>query len=182
MVLAALALWYQCHCHYPDHYICHYHDHYICRYLCVSIVRSVAKCLINAEPCGPSTSAREGAGLWLEGPGFGRGVRKPDPLSWVNRPPACMEVPRTCRWCRIVARCAGTDGGNRVLRDTGVQAYGSGTATAANTEASNRYCSCNRSSVVGLYQLGRSAGGGGCRRGACGVGWVGFDWFGGSGG
>ena len=44
------------------------------------------------------------------------------------------------------------------------------------------YCSCNRSSVVGLYQLGRSAGGGGCRRGACGVGWVGFDWFGGSGG
>ena len=142
-------------------------------------VRIVANCLINAEPCGPSTSAREGAGLWLEGPGFGRGVRKPDPLSWVNRPPACMEVPRTCRWCRIVARCAGTGGGNHVLRDTGVQAYGSGTTTAANTEASNRYCSCNRSSVVGLYQLGRSAGGGGCRRGACGVGWVGFDWLGG---
>jgi hypothetical protein len=54
-----------------------------------------------------------------------------------------------------------------------------GTATAANTDASNRYCFCNRSSVVGLYQLGRSAGGGGCRRGACGVGWVGFDWLGG---
>jgi hypothetical protein len=48
-------------------------------------VRSVAKCLINAKPCGPSTSAREGAGLWLEGPRFGRGVRKPDPLPWVRQ-------------------------------------------------------------------------------------------------
>jgi hypothetical protein len=36
-----------------------------------------ATCLINAEPCRPSTTAREGAGLWLEGPGSGRGVRKP---------------------------------------------------------------------------------------------------------
>jgi hypothetical protein len=38
------------------------------------IVSCLANCLINAEPCGPSTSAREGAGLWLEGPGFGRDV------------------------------------------------------------------------------------------------------------
>jgi hypothetical protein len=76
-----------------------------------------------------------------------------------------------------------------MLRDTGVQAYGSGPTTAANTEASNRYCSCTRGSVVGLYQLNRSAGGGvrgdvegwlvrGCCE-ACGVGWVGFDWLGG---
>jgi hypothetical protein len=90
-----------------------------------------------------------------------------------------MEVPRTCKCCRIVARRAGTSGGHRVLRDTGVQAYGSETATAANTEAPSRYCLCNRSSVVGLYQLGRSAEGGGCRLGAWGGGWVGVAWLGG---
>jgi hypothetical protein len=70
-------------------------------------VRIVANCLINAEPCGPSTSAREGAGLWLEGSGFGRGVRKPDPLSWVS--PATrmygsakhmQVVQNRCRVCR----------------------------------------------------------------------------------
>jgi hypothetical protein len=67
-----------------------------------------------------------------------------------GHPHVCECQASTCRWCRIVARCAGTGGGNRMLRDTGVQAYGSGTTTAANTEASNRYCSCKRSKRVFL--------------------------------
>jgi hypothetical protein len=88
--------------------------------------------LINAGPCGPSTSAREGAGLWLEGPGFGGVLRKPEPLSWVCQArPACMEVPNTCRWCRIVARCAGTGGGTacsgiQECKPTGVELRDSG--------------------------------------------------------
>ena len=66
-----------------------------------------------------------------------------------------------------------------MLRDTGVQAYGSGTATAANTEASSRYCLCNRSSVVGLYQLGRSAGVGDAAAGHVVLGgWVLIGWVG----
>jgi hypothetical protein len=66
------------------------------------IAKCAATCLINAGPCGPSTSAREGAGLWPEGPGFGRGVREPDPLSWVNRPPACMEEVYRYSLCRAL--------------------------------------------------------------------------------
>jgi hypothetical protein len=40
-----------------------------------------------------------------------------------------------------------------VFQDTGVQAYGSGVATAANTEASNRYCSLMQSQQQILFVL-----------------------------
>jgi hypothetical protein len=41
--------------------------------------------------------------LWLEGPGFGRGCISQSHFRGDAKPPACMEVPSSCRCCRV--RC-----------------------------------------------------------------------------
>jgi hypothetical protein len=91
--------------------------------------------------------------VWLEGPGFGRGVRKPDPLPWVPHVWKCQAHAGGAESLPGVQEQAVAP---RVLgyRSASLREW-SCVATAANTEASNRYCcSCNRSSGVGLYQRG----------------------------
>jgi hypothetical protein len=76
---------------------------------------------INARRLEPNTTARAGAGLRPEGPSSGRdrGSRSRSHFRGDAKPPTCMEVPSSCRCCRLVARCASPSGARCVDRGTG---------------------------------------------------------------